>query len=258
MTTNLTNGQSLGSSYDAIRVKAFNDSIGHETSCPLCKGKGMIARVDECGNFAVRYCECMQRKLTLERLERNGLLCLYRDSSLDNYIAQDLWQKDILAGARRYVVDSEDGKWFYVGGQVGSGKTHICTGIVRELVDKGMDAMYMTWRDDGTRLKAMITDSEAYDRKMARYKTCGLLYIDDFFKTEQGKLPTPADVNLAFEIINYRYVNRLQTLFSSERPVRDILAIDEAVGSRIWERTKGFCFTIGKDRSKNYRLRGVQ
>jgi DNA replication protein DnaC len=65
---------------------------------------------------------------------------------------------------------------------------------------------------------------------------------------------TPADVNLAFEILNYRYVNRrLVTILSSEKTIEEILDIDEAVGSRIFERCKGhYVKFVGKE---NWRLR---
>lgn len=246
------------SSYEDIRVKAFNEHEGTETSCPICKGKGMIARIDEQGNFATRYCECMKRKISLERMERSGLSKVFDEYSLDTYDAREEWQRNILAGAKRYIAESKPGDWFYVGGQVGSGKTHICTGIIRECIDKGMNAVYMMWRGDGTKLKTNITDNDFYEREIYKYKNCDLLYIDDFFKTDKGASPTVGDINLAFEIINYRYINRLRTIFSSERDMKNLLLIDEAVGSRIWERSRDFCFIIGAGKNKNYRLRGVQ
>ena len=47
------------------------------------------------------------------------------------------------------------------------------------------------------------------------------------------------DVNLAFEIINARYnTSGLITLISSERTLDELMRIDEATASRIYERTK--------------------
>ena len=95
-----------------------------------------------------------------------------------------------------------------------------------------------------------------------RFKKAEVLYIDDLFKT--GKAPdgsvlkiTGADVNVAFEIINYRYNNpALVTIISSELTEDEILDIDEATGGRIYERAKK-AFSIGKDRKKNYRIKGA-
>ena len=66
--------------------------------------------------------------------------------------------------------------------------------------------------------------------------------------------PTPADVNYAFEILNYRYnCPELITILSSELTEDELLDVDEAVGGRIYERARAF--TIGRSREKNYRLR---
>ena len=68
-------------------------------------------------------------------------------------------------------------------------------------------------------------------------------------------MPTQADVNLAFEIINYRYNDpQLITVISCERDVTELLDIDEAVGSRIYQRTKKYNISVSADNKKNYRL----
>ena len=91
------------------------------------------------------------------------------------------------------------------------------------------------------------------------WKKAEVLYIDDLFKTEQGKNPTTADINVAFEILNYRYRNpQLITLISSEKTIQELVRIDEAVGSRIFEMSRDFCVNIGKDIKKNYRLKDLQ
>ena len=86
-----------------------------------------------------------------------------------------------------------------------------------------------------------------------------VLYIDDLFKIGKGQdgrkqRPTSADVNLAFEILNYRYNKpTCITIISSELYAEDILDIDEAIGSRIYERAK--IVNISNDRAKNQRIK---
>ena len=87
-----------------------------------------------------------------------------------------------------------------------------------------------------------------------------LLYIDDLFKTgrsfdSRSPRPTTADVNVAFEILNYRYTAKLPTIVSSECVLDDLIQIDESLAGRIAERAKNL-FELGPDRGKNYRLRG--
>lgn len=79
-----------------------------------------------------------------------------------------------------------------------------------------------------------------------------MLYIDDLFKQSSV---SDADVKLAFEIIDYRARNNLITVISSELDVNDLIEIDEALGGRIVQMTKGNRYIISKDRKKNYRLR---
>ena len=82
-----------------------------------------------------------------------------------------------------------------------------------------------------------------------------MLYIDDFFKVKRGEQPTAADVNIAFEIINFRYNDFDKiTVFSSEISTGDILKIDEALGSRIISRCGRFNQFVGYNIDKNYRL----
>ena len=42
----------------------------------------------------------------------------------------------------------------FIGGQVGAGKTHLCTAMVGEFLKRGISAKYMLWRDDALKLKA--------------------------------------------------------------------------------------------------------
>ena len=85
-----------------------------------------------------------------------------------------------------------------------------------------------------------------------RFKKAEVLYIDDLFKTGRNPdgsepKPTAADINAAFEIINYRYNNpALLTIISSELNEDELLDIDEAVGGRIFERSKSI--SIAKKR----------
>lgn len=117
----------------------------------------------------------------------------------------------------------------------------------------------MLWRDDIVKIKGAVTDSEEYSRIIDQFKTVDVLYIDDLFKTGKAadnsvQKPTGADINVAFEIINYRYNNpSLLTIISSELTEDELIDIDEAIGGRIYERAKAF--TIGKSRDRNYRIK---
>ena len=165
----------------------------------------------------------------------------------------------IKKSATDFVKDAEN-KWFFIGGQSGVGKTHICTAITAEFLKLGKKAHYMLWRDEITELKTSITDVVFYKKTMHKLKTVEVLYIDDFLKNgkeKDGSLqkPSPAEINIIFEILNSRYNSlNLFTIISSERLLSEIKNIDWAVGRRIEERCgKNYVWEIKPDKSKTYR-----
>jgi DNA replication protein DnaC len=87
-------------------------------------------------------------------------------------------------------------------GQVGSGKTHLCTDIANKLMENFVGVVYMSYRDIVTKLKQSILDEENYNRELNRHKEAKVLLIDDLFK---GNI-TKSDINIVFELINYRYL----------------------------------------------------
>jgi DNA replication protein DnaC len=135
-------------------------------------------------------------------------------------------------------------------GQSGSGKSMICTAICGELLKKH-EVRFMSWLTESVKLKQNVNNPEIYEPLMEDYKNCEILYVDDFFKNEQL---SSADLRIANEIINYRCVANKQTLISSERLVKDLMEIDEAVVGRMVEKAEEYLTEIvGKE--KNYRLR---
>ncbi|MCK9576727.1 MAG: hypothetical protein M0R51_12460, partial [Clostridia bacterium] len=84
-----------------------------------------------------------------------------------------------------------------------------------------------------------------------------VLYIDDFFKGE--KEPSSYDTDIAFELLNYRYNNKLTTIISSEYLLDTIMKDYEAIGSRIYELTNTkYLVNLKKDEQKNMRINGVK
>lgn len=220
----------------------------------MCRDLEYVEVTGEDGIPYMRECECRAKKHSLKRLEESGLKESIEKYTFDNYNAYAPWVENVKDQAMKYVED-HDGKWLFLGGQVGAGKTHLCTAVVGELIRQGMDARYLMWRDDVVKIKALVTKDEEYRAVIEPLKTVKVLYIDDLFKTDKGRNPTSGDINIAFELLNYRYVNsNLITIISSERNIDQIIDVDEAVGSRIYERTRGNCVCIDSKPGRNYRL----
>ena len=243
------------SEYEALRCQWGNAAAGSldGPDCPVCRNRGYMVRVDETGNQTCVECSCMGRRRALKHIERSGLKGLLDSYTFERFQTQEPWQAEMKRKAQAFLSDST-GKWFFAAGAVGSGKSHICTAICGELLNAGLEVRYMRWRDDGGRLKAAVNSNEEYARLIEPLKTVRVLYIDDLFKTQAGSGVTQGDVNLAFELLDHRYADRrLITVLSSEKTIGDILNIDEAVGSRIFERCRNYYIQL--DGQKNWRLR---
>lgn len=251
---------------EQIKVDSLNDAEGDRHledgyNCNVCKNKGYIAKVVEYENgtfsHVVSDCKCAEVRRSILRLKKSGLKDIIHDYTFAKFEDTENWQKAVKAAAMEYAKSPEG--WFFLGGQSGCGKTHLCTAICREFLLSGKRVIYMLWRDDIVKIKGAVTDSVEYSNLIEKYKQADVLYIDDLFKTGKGQdnskqMPTPADINVAFEIINYRYCNpKLLTIISSELSEDELIDIDEAIGGRIFERAKSF--SIAKDRSRNYRIR---
>ena len=222
------------------KAEAYNRTPGKLDGydCRECKNRGSFFTVDENGYLISTPCKCMTIRNNRRRVEQSGLSDLLSRYTFDAWRAESKWQAEVLAGAKRYATNPDG--WFSICGRPGTGKTHICTAICGELMKRGYDVRYMLWRDAATTLKANSTgDAAAYSREIEPLKTVRVLYIDDFYKTGGKRHPTVMDVNLAFEIINARYNKAgLITIISSERSLDELMRIDEATASRIYERTK--------------------
>ncbi|PKM66418.1 MAG: hypothetical protein CVU94_07465 [Firmicutes bacterium HGW-Firmicutes-19] len=244
------------SNYNLNQCTLYNQIEGtlEGNDCRTCKNKGYI--LVEVGEYtALQACECHASRLSRSLIHKSGLSKMVHEYTLDSYLVKEQWQHYIKNKALEFMIH-HDRCWFYIGGQVGVGKTHICTAIVNKLMEQGHPARYMLWRDEIVKLKAITMESADYQQAIMAWKEIKVLYIDDLFKSEKGKPPTQADIQIAFEIINYRYNNKeLITLFSSEKLVNEMLDIDEAIGSRIVQMAKYYIIEIHPDKRKNMRLK---
>lgn len=236
--------------YLQLKADSYNSNPGNLTGydCAICKNKGYIEKIVD-NSEVLAGCKCLKIRDTLQRIKDSGLEELLRCCTFRNFETEEEWQKSIKADAMRFA--ELDGGFFYIGGQSGCGKTHLCTAIIGTMIKKGRSARYFVWREDSTILKALANDKE-YQPAINDFKKTDVLYIDDLFKQSNV---SDADVKLAFELIDYRARNNLMTVISSELNINDLIGIDEALGGRIVQLTKGNRHIISKDRAKNYRLR---
>lgn len=242
---------------------AMNATAGklEDYDCPKCRNKGVIYFVGEGGEIKCRECACMAIRASMARIRNSGLQNLLDIYTFSRFRTETPLQKLMKSTAEQYLDDS-DGSWFFVGGQSGAGKSHICTAVAGELLKRGEAVRYMLWKDESTKIKAAINDEDEYDRLISPLKAVQVLYIDDLFKPvydDRGvrRQPSPGDISLAFEIINSRYIAGPSgvTIISSEWTMDELQRIDPATAGRIFQKAQDYCISITPGKDRNYRLR---
>ena len=226
--------------------------------CAKCKNKGKIAYLNEEGRFAVRDCECYRIRANRRKMERLGLLTfLDENNSLDTFVAEENWQQYMKDKAQQYLNSPED-NWLMVGGNVGSGKTKLCAIIFSKLLEHNLDQTceYLRWDSEYKDLAYPTKEEKAEIKaRIEEYKTCDILYIDDFIRLK-SKNEFKTDVsNLAKSIIDYRYMKGLKTIISSELFYNEMEEIDEAIASRIYQKCKSGEYVIAINRKKERNVR---
>lgn len=247
--------------YERFLVESANNTPGTLTDydCPKCKNRGYFFALTEDGyRYSIR-CDCMAIRESLRNLEQSGLKNSVRKMTFQAFDAKEPWQKAAKEGVEAYARDGEG--WLLLSGQSGCGKTHLCTAVCRQRLLEHIPVQYMPWREETAKLKAMSLDAENREALLSKFQKAPLLYIDDLFKPcgdldGFGK-PSAADVGLAFQLINYRYINHLPTLISTELLPDELLQVDQAVGSRILEMAGSHVYSFSREEKKNYRLRNV-
>ena len=221
--------------------------------CDKCRDMLFIIQDDG----TAKECECRSLRIAEEKLKASGVSEEFRKKTFDNFnYERSIEVMEAFMKAKSYSknfekirVTRENSVMFI--GQVGSGKTHLAIAISNILLEKGIGVIYMPYRDSITNLKQSITDSENFQREISKYKNAQVLLIDDLFK---GAI-TKSDINIMYEIVNYRYFKSLPIITTSEKTIDDLIEIDEAVGSRLYEMSKDYVAEIvGK--KLNYRIYG--
>lgn len=237
------------------QVNFLNSRPGPQKNydCPLCLNRGYSYVVDG-DTYRPEPCSCMAIRESIRRGKDSGLENLLKRCTFENFLTPQPWQRQAKALAQAYAENPVG--WFVAAGVSGSGKTHLCTAICGALLSQGKGVQYRAWRDTAREIKGAALDSQERKRLVEPLLSADVLYLDDLLKTANGHRPTDADVELAFDLLNGRYLRKAITILSTEWSVRDLLDLDGALGSRIFEMTtNGERFLeIGPEKGRNWRL----
>lgn len=228
-------------------------------ACAVCGGDGWILHEDN-GYRASEKCQCRMAQEAERRIRNSGLSLVLDGWTFDAFKVSAPYQKLMKDTAQRYARDILAGGsgWLYMGGQVGSGKSHLCTAVCGELLRTRFPVKYMRWVTDSGYLKGNVNERELFSDAMDKLKEAKILYVDDLFKmghrSGERPKPTDADIRVAFELFDYRYAERKPTIITSEWMLStELMDIDAGTFSRMYEMSKGYLVEITTGKGKNWR-----
>lgn len=109
--------------------------------------------------------------------------------------------------------------WLLLIGGYGCGKTHLAAAIANLAVSQGVPTLFLTLPDllDSLRF-AYDAEDTTFEERFEQIRNATLLVLDDF-GTQNA---TPWAQEKLFQILNYRYINRLPTVITTNLSLEEI------------------------------------
>jgi len=211
-----------------------------DPNCPICHGYGFYTKDVPVGHpdFGKAFpCRCIAPKLQSKRKRRMnalGSMELLERMTFETFHPEGVGltaerRKTVLAAynAAKRFAEAPQG-WLLLSGGYGVGKTHLAAAIGNEVIRRGGEAMFILAPDllDHLRSTFAPTSPETYDELFARLKNTPLLILDDL----GAESATAWAQEKLFQLLNHRYLRRLPTVISSNRPLS---ALEARIRSRL-------------------------
>jgi DNA replication protein DnaC len=204
---------------------------GPEPSCPRCQDAGWVRLEVPVGhpNFGrVFPCDCKiqeQRERARDSLQRLSNLDAFQQHTFDDFDVVEGTEEafeEVLAFA------NEPAGWLYLRGGCGVGKTHLAVAAGLHIRRSNQNVLFAVVPDLLDHLRATFDPGRgvAYDDRFNAIRSAFLLILDDL-GTENT---TPWAREKLYQLINYRYNERLPTIITSNQEHK---MIDERILSRL-------------------------
>lgn len=243
------------------KVISQNKQVSSPSKCEECGGTEVIM-ISQDGYDMARKCKCKLIKEVKQRMSNSGLADLLDIRTFDAYTTKKPFQAAAKKLAIEYTKEFIAGnkKSFAFLGQSGIGKSHLMIAVSRELLERGVNVKYYIADEIVQNLEACKYDEQNYNLEFGKIANCGLLFIDDLFKSSvtnyyKQENIKQEDLRQMFKIINYRYNKKLPILINSEIHFERFTELDQAIIGRINEMCDyKYLISVKPDASKNYRL----
>lgn len=227
--------------------------------CEKCKDDGFIIKVKDEIEVAV-ICSCRQKNKIEQLMKSSKITDEFLKLGFSNFQIKDVPQ--VVLSARNTAIEYLNNfnairlnreNSISLLGSPGSGKTHLLMAIANNLLRNGTSVIYFPFVEGFNDLKQNFNTMH---EKIEELKTVEVLFVDDLFKGRESV--TQFQLEQMYAIFNYRYLNHLPILLSSEKIIDELCEIDEALGSRIFEMSRNYLVQIKGNRMQlNYRFRSL-
>ena len=233
-------------------------------NCSICKNTLSTHSIDFYNDGTGHYfhheskpCKCNLIRKSLKIMQDNGLLGIIKKKTFSNFTTTEAFQKTIKTNAVNFVkaIIAKQKVSFFIGGQSGAGKTHICSAMLGELARNGICVYFFNYIQDMAtlnRYQYKTEKTDEYENLLSMYKQADILYFDDFMFGEVSV----SEQKIIFNIINHRYENDLPCIISSNKTMNDIRRINAPIYGRLYEMCSKFVININNDETKNFRTGG--
>ena len=242
------------------RIRATKPKYKSEYKCDKCKDvKVIMVKDSQTGRMVARDCDCAAKANALRYMRMSGISEIDLKKKVDDYKTfNEAELKRAKVAVSTYITRFRGIRYdrhnsLLLSGKPGTGKTHLGIAVINHILNDGIPALYVSYREMITELKQLQYGNEEQKARfvdeMNRLKNIGVLFVDDLFKGSESD----ADKSLMYDIINHRYLKGQAIIISTEKTPDELIKVDEALGSRIVEMCKGY--TVVFKNAQNYRLR---
>ena len=227
------NGNDISRLIESLKV------VDDTSQCPKCKGVGYVLQ-----NGSAKECGCRFPEY------KKQLPLSHREASFDT---MDFKNLDSIKGIREMIAYfrrtslKKVKRGVYLQGDVGRGKTHLACAIFNNYVGQGRLRFIVV--DDLIR-KIKASFSEGVEFNIASVMEADLLVLDDL----GAEKTTDFVEGELYNIINFRYTNKLPTIITSNIPWNDLQNKYEMNGRRIASRISEMCGSFNLN-GQDYRRR---
>jgi DNA replication protein DnaC len=193
-----------------------------------------IVQCPDCGVAAQRAAKSLDAYSSATGRAREQTFANFNTAPTGESIASLALCRD----AAQAFANAPDG-WLVLCGPSGNGKSHLCAAVANTLREHARTCVFVSMPDLTKSLKDLMDDdfahsvNQTYGQRLSKYQSAPVLLLDDVHAERVSEWSE----GVLFEIVDFRYRNRLPTVFVTNLDPFDKSEFDPRVVSR-WSDTE--------------------